>query len=187
MNSFNHYAIGSVAEWMWRVVAGINPLEEAPGCSSVRISPIPGGGLTWAKAGWRSIRGTIGVEWSRSAETFTLDVSIPPNMTAAVVIPGAAAAATTESGVALARAPGVNVVGHKAEGLELRVGSGSYHFRADLALRSAKAESVSRPAKPQAPKAKALKARPRPKGVRASARSGHAAPKRRPRAVRRKR
>ncbi len=64
MNSFNHYAIGSVGEWMWRVIAGINPLEEAPGCSSVRISPIPGGGLTWARASWRSIRGPLAVEWN---------------------------------------------------------------------------------------------------------------------------
>ena len=58
MTSFNHYALGAVADWMHRVVGGLAPAE--PGYRAVRIAPQPGGGLTWAKtslshrARWRS-------------------------------------------------------------------------------------------------------------------------------------
>ena len=48
MTSFNHYALGAVADWMHRVIGGIAPLEPGyRGCSSL---PQPGGGLTWARA-----------------------------------------------------------------------------------------------------------------------------------------
>ncbi|HET6485942.1 MAG TPA: family 78 glycoside hydrolase catalytic domain, partial [Spirochaetia bacterium] len=165
MNSFNHYAIGSVGEWMWRVIAGINPLEEAPGCSTVRINPIPGGGLTWARASWRSIRGPLAIEWNRSAETFTMDVTIPPNMSAEIVLPGATAALTTESQTPLARAVGVSLKGRRAEGLVLQVGSGAYHFEADLktAAPARTKAAVARAKRPAAPRRRKASAPPRRK------------------------
>lgn len=49
MNSFNHYAYGSVADWVYSVAAGINPVEEAPGYAKVRIAPIPDARLDWLK------------------------------------------------------------------------------------------------------------------------------------------
>jgi alpha-L-rhamnosidase len=76
MNSFNHYAIGSVGEWVWRTAAGINPCESDPGCRRVEIRPVPGGGLTGVRAVWRSIRGPVGVAWQTSGAAFELDVSI---------------------------------------------------------------------------------------------------------------
>ena len=165
MNSFNHYAIGSVGEWMWRVIAGINPLEEAPGCPTVRINPIPGGGLTWARASWRSIRGPLAIEWNRSAETFTMDVTIPPNMSAEIVLPGATAALTTESQTPLARAVGVSLKGRRAEGLVLQVGSGAYHFEADLktAAPARTKAAVARAKRPAAPRRRKASAPPRRK------------------------
>ena len=48
MTSFNHYALGAVADWMHRVIGGIAPLE--PGYARVLVAPLPGGGLTWARA-----------------------------------------------------------------------------------------------------------------------------------------
>ncbi len=47
MTSFNHYALGAVADWMHRVVGGLAPLE--PGYASVLVAPQPGGGLTWRR------------------------------------------------------------------------------------------------------------------------------------------
>ena len=48
MTSFNHYALGAVADWMHRTIGGIAPLE--PGYARVLVAPQPGGGLTWARS-----------------------------------------------------------------------------------------------------------------------------------------
>ncbi len=75
MTSFNHYAFGAVADWMHKVVAGINPLE--PGYSRVLISPRPGGGLTWASASLDTPHGTVAVSWRVEDNKVTVDVTLP--------------------------------------------------------------------------------------------------------------
>jgi alpha-L-rhamnosidase len=87
MNSFDHYAIGSVGEWMYRYILGINPDENHPGYEHFTIHPRLGGTLTWAKGSYHSIRGTITSSWKIDAETFTLSVTIPANTSATVVLP----------------------------------------------------------------------------------------------------
>jgi alpha-L-rhamnosidase len=57
MTSFNHYALGAVADWLHRVVGGIEPAE--PGYRTVRIAPRPGGGLTWAETSLDTSHGRI--------------------------------------------------------------------------------------------------------------------------------
>ncbi len=47
MTSFNHYALGAVADWMHRTIGGLSATE--PGYAAVRVAPRPGGGLTWAE------------------------------------------------------------------------------------------------------------------------------------------
>ncbi|MBC8108855.1 MAG: family 78 glycoside hydrolase catalytic domain [Anaerolineae bacterium] len=87
MNSFCHYAIGAVGEWMYRVIGGINPDESQPGFGHVIIKPIPGGGLTWAKCAYPSVRGRIVSDWKVDGAKLTMNVVIPPNMTATVHVP----------------------------------------------------------------------------------------------------
>jgi alpha-L-rhamnosidase len=48
MTSFNHYALGAVADWMHRSVAGLAPAE--PGYRHLLVRPRPGGALDWAKS-----------------------------------------------------------------------------------------------------------------------------------------
>jgi alpha-L-rhamnosidase len=91
MNSLNHWALGAVGEWVWRTVAGINPDEAGPGYRRTRIRPEPGGGLTWARAAYRSIRGRIALEWTARAGEFALRVEVPPNVTATVYLPDGSA------------------------------------------------------------------------------------------------
>jgi alpha-L-rhamnosidase len=128
MNSLNHYAIGSVGEWVWRTAAGINPCEEEPGCRRVEIRPVPGGGLTEVRAEWRSIRGPVRVAWQLDARTFEVEVTIPPNMRATVVLPAAAGSVVTEGTLPVAKAPGVRVLGRRQGRLRLDIGSGTYRF-----------------------------------------------------------
>ncbi|MDR0865751.1 MAG: glycoside hydrolase, partial [Candidatus Symbiothrix sp.] len=87
MNSFDHYSIGSVGEWMYRYILGINPDIEHPGYEHFTIHPRPGGSLTWAKGSYNSIRGKIAAAWKIENSIFTLEVEIPFNTTATVVLP----------------------------------------------------------------------------------------------------
>ncbi|HSZ38348.1 MAG TPA: family 78 glycoside hydrolase catalytic domain [Trebonia sp.] len=87
MNSFNHYALGSVGEWLYRFVLGIEPAE--PGFGRVLLRPHPGGSLTRVSGGYRSVRGTIETGWARDGGEFRLRVSVPPGMRASVRVPSA--------------------------------------------------------------------------------------------------
>ncbi|MFJ2235050.1 glycoside hydrolase family 78 protein [Streptomyces sp. NPDC087859] len=85
MTSFNHYALGSVADWLHRTVAGLAPAE--PGYRRLRVAPRPGGGLTHARAKLRTPYGYAEVSWSLAGTELTVDVLVPPNTTAEVVLP----------------------------------------------------------------------------------------------------
>jgi len=87
MNSFNHYSLGSVGQWLYEHVAGIQAAE--PGYARVRIAPEPGE-LEWARAEYRSVRGRIVSAWRQDADRLQLEVEIPPNVRATVVLPGEA-------------------------------------------------------------------------------------------------
>ncbi|MDR2656628.1 MAG: glycoside hydrolase family 78 protein [Oscillospiraceae bacterium] len=63
MNSLNHYAYGSIVEWMYRNMCGINPVEEAPGFKKIRLAPQPNGELTFARASVRTAMGIVRCGW----------------------------------------------------------------------------------------------------------------------------
>ena len=87
MNSFCHYSIGAVGEWMYRNVLGINPDDKFPGFKHFTIHPRPGGTLTWAKGSYNSIHGLISSDWKKENGKFILAVEIPVNTTASVTLP----------------------------------------------------------------------------------------------------
>jgi alpha-L-rhamnosidase len=86
MTSFNHYALGAVADFLHRTVAGLAPAE--PGYRTILVRPIPGGGLCHAAAEHLTPYGFARVHWHRSAGQLTVDVTVPPNSTAIIEIPG---------------------------------------------------------------------------------------------------
>jgi alpha-L-rhamnosidase len=88
MNSFCHYAIGAVGEWIWRTVAGLSPDESAPGWRHFFVRPVPGGGLTWARARYESIRGPIEVSWKIEGGRFEIETTVPVHATATLTLPG---------------------------------------------------------------------------------------------------
>jgi alpha-L-rhamnosidase len=86
MTSFNHYALGAVADWLHRTVAGL--ASAAPGYRQLEIAPRPGGGLTWARARHRTPYGMAEVSWRIEAGQLTVEAVVPPNTTAGVTLPG---------------------------------------------------------------------------------------------------
>ncbi|HZO73561.1 MAG TPA: glycoside hydrolase family 78 protein [Ktedonobacteraceae bacterium] len=86
MTSFNHYAFGAVADWLHRVVAGLAPAE--PGYRRFTIQPHPGGDLTHARATLHTPYGLAESSWVIAQGEITLNVIIPPNTTATVILPG---------------------------------------------------------------------------------------------------
>jgi alpha-L-rhamnosidase len=85
MTSFNHYALGAVADWMHRTVAGLAP--EAPAYRRLRAAPRPGGGLRHAEAAHETPYGRAEVRWRHQDGALEVDVVVPPNTTAVVDLP----------------------------------------------------------------------------------------------------
>ena len=128
MNSFNHYAFGSVGEYLYRFVAGID--TDGPGFRKILIQPQPRQGLTSARASFDSPSGKIASGWQVAGGKLTLDVTIPVNSVATVRIPTSEPGSVTESGVALSGAQGVTPLGKSPNGVSVSIGSGTYHFAA---------------------------------------------------------
>ncbi len=93
MTSFNHYALGAVADWMHRVLGGLAP--GAPGYRVLDVAPQPGGGIDWARTTHLTPYGRAEVSWRRDGQKLTVDVVVPPGTTAVITLPGAA---PTEAG-----------------------------------------------------------------------------------------
>lgn len=120
MNSFNHYAYGSVGAWMYAVVAGLDLDPAQPGFARVVIRPRPGGGLTWARAAYRTMHGRLACAWRVAAGRVTLEVTIPPAATATVHVPA--------RDVTVDDPTGVRPLGRLAEADVFAVGPGTYVF-----------------------------------------------------------
>ncbi len=130
MNSFNHYAFGAVGQFLYSAVAGID--FEGPGFQRIVIRPIPGGGLTHAKASYASIRGKIASSWKVEKGQFRLEVTIPPNGAARVHVPAADAKDVSEGDGPASIAPGVKFLRTEAGAAVFEVGSGTYVFGSKL-------------------------------------------------------
>ena len=85
MTSFNHYALGAVADWIHQHIGGIAP--DAPGYRRIRFAPRVGGGLTWASASLRTPYGRAACAWRLDDAQLTMEIEVPPNTSATVVLP----------------------------------------------------------------------------------------------------
>jgi alpha-L-rhamnosidase len=100
MNSFNHYAYGSIGSWMYQKIGGLLIIE--PGYKKSRIAPMPIKGITWAKTAIKTMYGELSCRWQCINKMFTVDITVPCNTSAMVRLPG--------------------------KEKEFTLGSGSYHY-----------------------------------------------------------
>ena len=126
--SHNHPMFGSVSEWFYHALAGINVAPGAVACDQLVIRPQPVGDLKWVKASYDSVRGKVVSEWHRDAGKFSLRVRLPAGVTAAIILPSKPGTPVTEGGKPVGRAPGVERLFSPSGNAAVMVGSGDYEF-----------------------------------------------------------
>lgn len=101
MNSLNHYTYGSIVEWMYRNMCGINPLEDFAGFRKIRLSPQPNNLLKYAKASVNTAAGLYESGWSIEENWLHYEFSVPFNSQAELVLPEAEEKSVIVNGTAL--------------------------------------------------------------------------------------
>ena len=86
MTSFNHYALGAVADWLHRVVGGITATEA--GYRTLSYRPRPGGGITWANTSHETPYGLAALSWRLTDGVMTAQVTVPQGCSGTVELPG---------------------------------------------------------------------------------------------------
>ena len=77
MNSMNHYAYGSVVEWMYRYMCGINPVEECPGFKKARIAPYTDARFRYVSGSYDSASGLYKSGWKYTEEGIVYNITVP--------------------------------------------------------------------------------------------------------------
>ena len=88
MNSFNHYAYGSVFSWMFRRLAGISPVEAAPGYAAIRFAPAPDARIPWVRASLEIDRGTVASCYEKCGDGWRFTFTVPAGSTASAELFG---------------------------------------------------------------------------------------------------
>jgi len=117
---------GNVEAWFYQTLAGINHDPQNPGFKHIILRPWAIGDLTYAKASYKSMYGKIVSDWVITDGTFKWKVTIPPNTTATVYVPGKSA---TEGGLPAAEAEGVTFLRVENNKAVYKVESGKYEFK----------------------------------------------------------
>ena len=132
MNSFNHYAYGSIGAWLYGIVAGIEIDPAQPGYKRILIQPQPGGHLTYARASLDSMYGRIESKWTLEDDSLHLAVTIPANTEGVVHLSAQSVEGITEQGQALDQVEGIREIRPEGETVILTLGSGHYHFSINM-------------------------------------------------------
>jgi alpha-L-rhamnosidase len=88
MLSFNHYAYGAVAAWMYRTLAGISPTVEKPGYEEIIFAPKPSERIKWAKASVQTRFGFASIDWKEIENgEFEIKIIVPAGSTGWFISP----------------------------------------------------------------------------------------------------
>ncbi|MCW4462793.1 glycoside hydrolase family 78 protein [Sphingomonas sp. BT-65] len=127
MNSYNHYALGAVNGFVFRRIAGIDPL--APGFARWRFDPVLDPRVPKGGARYDSPMGRIETAWELQAGGgFIARIHVPANTVAELHLPAGSEARVREGGQPLTRATSVTVKGMRGSRLLVEAGSGDYAF-----------------------------------------------------------
>lgn len=126
--SHNHFNLGSITEWFFSSLAGIQPDMENPGFKHFVIKPVILDDLDYVDADYQSLYGEIKVYWEKDEDNLTLDVSVPVNTTATVYIPSRENAQITEGETPVEEITEIQNIKKEPGYSVYLLGSGDYKF-----------------------------------------------------------
>ncbi|MBC8767711.1 family 78 glycoside hydrolase catalytic domain [Arenibacter sp. BSSL-BM3] len=127
MNSFSHYAFGSVAEWMFQHAVGID--TEDAGYRNIIIKPAISKEMDYINGSYKSINGNISSAWNWKGREVQMKIEIPVNTKAKVYIPTVEISSIKEGNKAISKVPSITILESNGEETILEIGSGTYSFR----------------------------------------------------------
>ena len=128
MNSRNHYAYGTIGQWFYTHLGGINVDDTKPGFKNTIIQPRPVGNLTWAISRFETLYGFVSTQWEKKDNTLQVTVTVPPNATAKVILPTRISANIKEANLPLDKVIGVKNILVKENNVHFDITSGKYIF-----------------------------------------------------------
>lgn len=129
MNSYNHYAYGAVAEWLYRYAAGIDTVTEDAGFHTIYLHPNFDTRLGSLNFSYDSPYGTVQSAWTANAGEVTWKVTIPPNTKARLPLSSAKAQSFTIDGLPLAQSSALHVVATQDNQETYELPAGTYSFK----------------------------------------------------------
>lgn len=128
--SHNHPMFGSVSQWFYNWLGGIEPAADAAGFDRIHLQPRFVEGLEWVNCSVRTVRGPVTCNWRRTAARVAIDISVPVGATAEFTLPAATARTVTEGGRPAAEAAGVQPLPDAGGLVRFQLAAGSYRFEA---------------------------------------------------------
>jgi alpha-L-rhamnosidase len=132
MNSYNHYAYGAVADWIYRYAAGIDTVATEPGFHVIRLHPNFDKRLGSLDFSYESSYGTIHSEWSIAGSKAIWHLTIPANATGRLPLGKAQAESFQLDGQALSKSSRIHAANKENNDLEFEIPAGSYQFEIAL-------------------------------------------------------
>jgi alpha-L-rhamnosidase len=129
MNSYNHYAYGAVADWIYSYAAGIDATDADAGFHTIYLHPNFNARLGNLQFRYASHYGDISSAWSMKGSTVQWNVTIPPNTTAQLPLNASQQSEYSLDGVAIAKSTKVHAAGESNGHTIYLLPAGSYSFR----------------------------------------------------------
>ena len=143
--SHNHPMFGSVSEWFFKWLAGIQSQPDAIGFNKILIRPHPVEGIDWVKSEYKSIRGSIHSEWKLEDGVFQLKTHIPPNTHGVVYLPTDDPETVHENNLQAKLSPGITYKGYEDGCAVYEILAGSYDFISEFRGPTNKPSSTRQP------------------------------------------
>ena len=124
--SQNHPMFGSISEWYYKSLLGIN--SKAPGFARFEIKPQPAGDLSWAKGHYDAVVGRISSDWKIEGTRFFLKVTVPANTQATIFVPSLPKKPVLESNQPAEKSSGLKFIEYRDGYALFEAGGGNYSF-----------------------------------------------------------
>ena len=126
--SHNHPMFGSVSQWFFNWLGGIQPEPDAVGFDRISIRPQLIKDLDWVRCTYDSILGPVTCNWQRRDNHVSLTVQVPVNATANIYLPIDSPAGVSEGGQPADQSSGIDYLRTERRHVVYRIGSGRYSF-----------------------------------------------------------